>query len=384
MRAFHDMNASEYLKQLIPFPSVSHTSNADISDRVTELLAELRFEVERLEYDDPQGVRKVSLVAKRGAGTGGFAYFAHSDVVPAENWQGPGGDPFQLVERDGRLYARGSCDMKGSLACMLAAVAELREQPLSAPLYVTCTADEEIGFGGAADVVRRSKFFREIVQHDVRSVIGEPTELAVVYAHKGVVGFHATARGRAAHSSTREGINANLAMIPFLQEMKEIHDETESDPRWHDDEFEPPTLTWNIGINDHTHAFNITPPQSVCTVYFRPMPGTDVDALLERVRTAAAATGLEYHEKIRGNPLYTSPDSNFVREMLALSGNAAASTVAYGTDGSMFSELGRIVVCGPGSIAQAHTHDEFIEREQLERGTRLYSRLIQQFCTEQP
>ncbi|HUG18012.1 MAG TPA: M20 family metallopeptidase [Planctomycetaceae bacterium] len=374
------MNAVEYLKQLIPFPSVSNTSNAAISNRVAEMLTELQFEVERLEYDDPNGVRKVSLVAKRGSGTGGFAYFAHTDVVPAVDWKGPQKSPFEPFVQNNRLYGRGSCDMKGSLACILAAASGLGNQRLSAPLYVTCTADEEIGFGGAADVARRSKFYREMVEHDVRCVIGEPTELSVVYAHKGVVGFHVTARGRAAHSSTRAGINANLAMIPFLQVMKEIHDETETEIAWRNDEFDPPTVSWNIGINDHTHAYNITPPQSICTVYFRPMPGTDVDSLLDRVKTAADSNGLEYSEPIRGNPLYTPPDSEFVREMLALSGNDSAKTVAYGTDGSMFSELNRIVVFGPGGIAQAHTHDEFIELDQLERGTQSYSRLIEEFC----
>lgn len=374
------MNTAEYLKQLIPFPSVSNTSNAAISDRVSEMLTELQFEVERLEYDDPNGVRKVSLVAKRGAGTGGFAYFCHTDVVPAEDWKGPQQSPFEPFEHNNRLYGRGSCDMKGSLACLLAAASGLGNQTLNAPLYVTCTADEEIGFGGAADVARRSDFYREMVEHDVRCVIGEPTELSVVYAHKGVVGFHVTARGRAAHSSTREGVNANLAMIPFLQEMKEIHDETETDRKWQNDEFDPPTVSWNIGINDHTHAYNITPPQSVCTVYFRPMPGTDVEALLDRVKSAASSNRLEYSEPIRGNSLYTQPDSDFVKEMLSLSGNMSAKTVAYGTDGSMFPELNRIVVYGPGSIAQAHTHDEFIELEQLERGTKSYLRLIEEFC----
>jgi acetylornithine deacetylase len=162
--------------------------------------------------------------------------------------------------------------------------------------------------------------------------------------------------------------------------MKAIHDETERESRWQNDEFDPPTVTWNIGINDHTHAVNITPPQSVCTVYFRPMPGTDVDALLNRVRACAESLGLEYQEKIVGNSVYTPPDSQFVTEMLEQTGQPQAKTVAYGTDATMFTELKNLVVCGPGDIAQAHTNDEWIGLEQLEQGTALYASLIRKYC----
>lgn len=374
------MNALDYLQKLVRFPSVSSTSNEAVSDRVSEYLQRLGFEVERLEYRDAEGVKKVSVVGKRGSGEGGLAYFAHTDVVPAADWHNPDTGAFEPVIKDNRLYARGSCDMKGSLACFLSAVEQIGDETLESPVYLTCTADEEVGFGGAADVVKRSRYYREMVETQPRVIIGEPTLLEVVYAHKGVTGFRVISHGRAAHSSTREGINANLAMIPFLQEMKAIHDETEREPRWKNDEFDPPTVTWNIGINDHTPAINITPPQSVCTVYFRPMPGTDVDELLIRVRSCAERLGLEYQEKIRGDAVYTPPDSAFVAEMLELTGQPRAKTVAYGTDGAMLTELKHLVVCGPGGIAQAHTNDEWISLEQLELGTALYGSLIGKYC----
>ena len=138
---------------------------------------------------------------------------------------------------------------------------------------ITCTADEEVGYVGAREVAKHSKLYREMVDGNANGIIGEPTMLEVVYAHKGTYGFKAISRGKAAHSSTTSGLNANLAMIPFLAEMKKIHDETMTDPQWQHDEFDPPIISWNIGINDHTAAVNITPPQSICTVYFRPMPG---------------------------------------------------------------------------------------------------------------
>jgi acetylornithine deacetylase len=374
------MDALNYLQELVRFPSVSSTSNEAVSDRVSEYLERLGCEVERLEYHDAEGVKKVSVVGKRGPGEGGLAYFAHTDVVPADDWHDTQTGPFQPVVKNGRCYARGSCDMKGSLACFLAALEQFPDATLAAPVYVTCTADEEVGFGGAADVVKRSRWYREMAETQPRVIIGEPTLLEVVYAHKGVAGFRVISHGRSAHSSTRDGVNANLAMIPFLQEMKAIHDETERESRWQNDEFDPPTVTWNIGINDHTHAVNITPPQSVCTVYFRPMPGTDVDALLNRVRACAESLGLEYQEKIVGNSVYTPPDSQFVTEMLEQTGQPQAKTVAYGTDATMFTELKNLVVCGPGDIAQAHTNDEWIGLEQLEQGTALYASLIRKYC----
>jgi acetylornithine deacetylase len=190
----------------------------------------------------------------------------------------------------------------------------------------------------------------------------------------------AISRGRAAHSSTAEGINANLAMIPFLAELKAIHDEVESDPQWHDARFIPPTQTWNILICDHTRAVNITPPQSICQVYFRPMPGQDADSLVERCQRKAAECGIELEVTIRGRAIFLAPDSPLVLEALELADREAATTVAYSTDGAMLGALDSMIVAGPGDIRQAHTHDEWIALEQLDLGTQLYSRMIRRWC----
>ncbi|MDC0274234.1 MAG: M20 family metallopeptidase [Planctomycetaceae bacterium] len=374
------MDALSYLKELISFPSVSSTSNDAVTNYVADSLTSLGFETEKLDYQDKNGVLKSSVVAKRGHGGKGIGYFAHTDVVPAEDWLDVESGPFQPVIRDEKVYARGSCDMKGSLACFLAACASVSVEQQSAPIYVTCTADEEVGFTGAADVVARSQFYREMVNSQTPAIIGEPTLLSVVHAHKGVGGFRVISHGKAAHSSTRDGVNANLAMIPFLQEMQAIYQETETAPQWQNDEFDPPTVTWNIGINDHTPAVNITPPQSVCTVYFRPMPGMESDQLFSRVKQLAEKYGLEYVEEIRGDAVYTDPKSPFVEEMLELAGAERSRTVSYGTDGAMFTELENLVVCGPGGIAQAHTHDEWISLKQLELGTALYQKVIERYC----
>ena len=212
--------------------------------------------------------------------------------------------------------------MKGSIACMLAAIDRLRGQVFREPIYITCTADEEVGFHGARHVVEHSKYYREMVAGQSRAIIGEPTELNVVHAHKGIFGFRAIAHGRAAHSSTREGTNANVAMILFLAEMKRIHDETLVDPRWLNDEFDPPWISWNIGINDLNCAVNITPPTSICTVYFRPMPGQNGDELVGRARLAAERLDLDFRLECCGHPLYGDPNSDYVRETLQVAGGS--------------------------------------------------------------
>ncbi len=374
------MNSLQYDQDLIAFESTSVFSNAPVSDYVQETLTKLGFETERIEYNDDNGVQKVNVIGKKGEGSGGMAYFGHTDVVPADPWFTEEHGPFNPKIKGNKLYGRGSCDMKGSIACMMAAAEQFSAAELKNPIYITCTADEEIGYGGAKQVADNSKFYREMVEGESNGIIGEPTMLEVVYAHKGTYGFVATSKGRAAHSSTREGINANLAMIPFLTEMKNIHDEIESDPSWQNDEFDPPTMSWNIGVNDHTKAINITPPQSVCTVYFRPMPGQNADALVERARKAAAESGIEFELRSQATPLYVDPQSDFVKEVLQLTGKKTPRTVSYGTDGAMLSAMKKIVVFGPGDIAQAHTHDEWIDLDQLEKGTEIYSHLIRHWC----
>jgi len=374
------MNALEYTEELVAFESTSVLSNVPVSDYVEKTLRRLGFATERIDFDDAKGVPKSNVIGKLGSGTGGVAYFGHTDVVPADPWFTEEHGPFSPKVVGKRLYGRGSCDMKGSIACMLAAAGQFSPDDLKQPVYMTCTADEEVGYGGASQVAARSELYQEMVSGESHGIIGEPTMLNVVYAHKGTYGFHVISHGKAAHSSTREGINANLKMIPFLVEMKRLYEETENDLRWRNDEFDPPTVSWNIGINDHTRAFNITPPQSVCTVYFRPMPGQNPDELIARVKASAVEHELEFDLHGSARPMYVDPNSEFVKDCLDVAGKSTAQTVSYGTDGTMFGKMKNLVVFGPGNIAQAHTHDEWIELEQLELGTDTYARAIRRWC----
>jgi len=371
-----------YIRRLVAFESTSDLSNRLITRYLQTKLLKHGFQVERLGYRDRHGVRKINLVAKKGRGVGGLAYFGHTDTVPAATWFTRRFSPFQPVMARYRIYGRGACDMKGSLAAMLSASQQYDASQLTQPLYFVATADEEIGFHGARNVVEESRFYREIVDAQTRVVIGEPTSLDVVHAHKGSTLIRAVSRGKAAHSSTADGVNANLAIIPLLNELKAIHEEVHRDARWQNDAFSPPTLSWNIGINDHTGATNITPPQSVATVYVRPMPGVDIGPLVERVRRVAAAHDIELTVQEMAQPVWLDPNHPFVQEALALAGRTRARTVAYGTDAGVLADLKNVIICGPGNIEQAHTDHEWISLDQLMMGAELYAKMIRHWCCQ--
>ncbi|HMO15330.1 MAG TPA: M20/M25/M40 family metallo-hydrolase [Pirellulaceae bacterium] len=379
MSALNNLKSVRYAKRLIKFNSVSRQTNRVISKFMEVKLAKYGFVIEKLEYRDQNNVRKVCLVGKKGGGSGGLAYFCHTDVVPADRWFSKTQSPFEPVIARERLYGRGSCDMKGSIACMLVAVQRYHWDELRSPIYFICTADEEVGFHGAKRIAAESRFYKEMVASGTKGVIGEPTSLDVVYAHKGSISIRAVSHGKSAHSATSFGKNANLNMIPFLSEMKAIHDETEQDGRWHNHLFSPPTVSWNIGINDNTRAINIKAAQSVCTVYARTMPEIDIHPLLDRVKQVADANQLELEIVI--NPaFYQDPQSPFVKEAMRLANCKSPRTVCYATDACYFSDLKELIVIGPGSIDQAHTSKEWISLEQLALGTELYDKMIRAFC----
>jgi acetylornithine deacetylase len=370
----------DYASELIRFGSVSYLSNGPVTDYAESVLQDLGCETERIEYMDG-GVLKANVFGRFGdAGVGGLAYFGHTDVVPVDDWSIAEHGPFEPVVRDGRLYGRGSTDMKGSIACMFAALRSRKGQAFKHPVYISCSSDEELDHRGAIEIAERSRLYRELIEGGACGIVGEPTSLDVVYAHKGGVQIVVTSHGKAAHSSTREGLNANLAMIPFLQDLKAIYETTEADKSLMDTEFDPPTVCMNIGINDHTKAVNITAPQSVCTACFRPMPDTDVDSIVRQIRNAADAHGVEFLLKGQNPPFRRDPDSDYVKQSVDLIGGRPARTVAYGSEAGNFDEIRNLIVLGPGDIAQAHKSNEWIALEQLEAGQRVYENMIRQFC----
>ena len=382
-------NADKLLESMIRFPSVSDTDNREITTWVGERLTELDFTTEWMTYRDPNGVDKHSIVGRRGpAAAGGLIYFAHSDVVPAAAWSGPATadgrlDPFSPVQSNNRMYGRGSCDMKGSFACMLSAASRVTGRQQAAPLTIVCTADEEIGFWRARHVAAHSKLFRNAVQEQPVGIIGEPTCMRVVHAHKGVAVYKITSQGRAAHSSTREGLNANLAMVPMLAELVRLNQRCETDPTLQNKAFNPPTLSWNFGVSDQAVAYNITPAMSRAWVCFRPMPNVDGQVLVDAIQAKADELGLDLAKSAKeGPPLWVDPAAPELLRMCEWVGQDRPETVCYGTDGGCFTELQRLLVCGPGNIDQAHTADEWISMDELVRGVEIYHLAIQRWCQQ--
>ena len=270
--------------------------------------------------------------------------------------------------------------MKGSVAAMLDAAQRFDATDLKQPLYFVVTADEEVGFRGAKCVVEESKQYREMVDNGTKAVIGEPTCLEVVHAHKGSIKVVAKSIGEAAHSSTTAGKNSNLAMIPFLSAMKKLIDETELEVKWQNDLFDPPTVSWNIVVKDNAPALNIKPSKSMCVMYMRTMPDVDVQPLLNRIEESASEHGIELKITKFADPFYASCSSDFVQACLKIADREKAKTVSYGTDGGAFSEIEDKIVFGPGSIEQAHTNDEWISLDQLKLGVDMYRRMIKKWC----
>lgn len=386
------------LKELIGFNTISHRSNEAITDHVSDCLRQLGFDVEITRYTDRRDVPKFNLIARRDpigrksdgkrnddSVSTGLAYFCHTDVVSADRWTGPGGDPFVATVHEGRLYGRGSCDMKGSLAAMMQAASHVNADEQTHPLWIVATADEEVGFDGARHLVSHSKAYRDIVSADPVSIIGEPTSLRVVHAHKGVFGLRIHSYGQAAHSSTDKGINANIAMVPMLQTLLDIDARCRTDRSLRNKSFNPPTLTWNFGVSDGMKTVNIVPDHCAAWVCFRSMPGVDGKVLIDEVIARADELGLEVKMFPGGPPMSTSLDQPCIAEMCELAvpylGTNQPTAECYATDGCVFDELNKRIVCGPGSIAQAHTVDEFITIDELNRGTSLYESAIRHWCT---
>ena len=375
------LDVVELTSQLVGYESVSLSSNVAVTRHVRKILKALKFDIEDLPYTDVNGVEKISIVARLGPGKGGLSLMSHDDVVPALPREAWTSDPFQGRLADGKLYGRGSCDMKGPLAATLCAAARFKANDLKKPLFIVVTADEEIGARGAWEVTRKSKLFRQAASG--YGLICEPTRLRVIHAHKGSLAMLVTNKGKAGHTSTLKGVNANIAMIPFLAEMTKIRDQVLTARRFRNDEFKPPHSELSIGINDHNIATNVYPVQSVCTLGYRLMPGIDPDPLIERIKAAATRHGLKFEVRNLGHPVYTPRDAPLVQTALKLTGQRRAGTVAYGTDGMAYAtRMPQLVVLGPGNIAQAHTVDEWVELDQLHQGVELYTRFVDHVCVQ--
>ncbi len=368
------LDVVQLTRDIVAINSVSQRSNKEVSDLLEDTLKDCEFEVERLEYVDDNGEQKVSLVGKKGKGSNGFGLFSHSDTVPGLEGEW---DPFDPVIQDGRLFGRGSCDMKGPLAATIAAGANVNAADLKKPLFIVVTADEEISGRGARQVAEESEFFK--AERPKHGVIAEPTRLTPVYAHKGGGRVFVTAKGRAAHTSTDKGVSANFLIAPFLAEMAELAKLFKTDESFMNKEFNPPTNGFNMVLDDGGCRPNVAAAKTTCTLSFRPMPNDRSDDVIAMITEIAEKYDLEATSQ-KGTPFYVSPDAEIVQAGLKATGTTKAGTVPFGTDAHAFKHHLQLVILGPGDIVQAHTVGEWIDIAQLSEAVGVYGQMIEMFC----
>jgi len=361
--------------RLIGLDSQSHVSNVAVADYVAEVVGPAATCLERIEYVDRAGIQKISLVAQFGEGKGGLALSSHMDTVPGLGWSS---DPFQARVEGDRLYGLGACDMKGPMAATLVAALSYSGRGTK-PLTLLLSADEETDTEGALRIARESQILADA--RPQYCVIAEPTDMKVANAHKAAVTFSATAEGRAAHSSTGLGVNANISMIPFIHDMWGLYKELRENEDYWDPHFEPPYPDWNIVIDNFDTAPNVTVPKSRVTVNFRYTPKLDPVPIIRRVAESARVNGVDLDYWSSGDPLLTPADSPLVQLALELAGEREPVNVPYRTDACVLASAFPCVVFGAGSHEQAHTVDEWVSVAQLYRSVRFYEEIIGRVCS---
>jgi len=374
----------QMIERLIAFDTTSAKSNLALIDFAEDYL--MGHGVQCRRTADSSG-KKANLLATLGPRiAGGVVLSGHTDVVPVDGqpWTS---DPFTVVERDRRLYGRGTSDMKSFLAIALALVPEALAANLKAPIHIAMSYDEEVGCLGVGNLIADVKANLPMPR---MVVIGEPTSMKLVTAHKGVSGFETRITGREAHSSQPQNaasaIMAAAELVAFIAGMAE-----ERRGGLHQNErFEPPYTTFNIGTIEGGSALNIVPRHAAFKWEFRLVPGDDGEAILANFkrfaedevlpRLRAQAPEAEITTEVLAQVPPLRPESDSPAEVLVrlLTGTNRSETVAYGTEGGLFQEAGfSTVVCGPGSIDQAHRPDEFIELAQVEACTGFLRKLIE-------
>jgi acetylornithine deacetylase len=344
---------AELTRDLVALDSRSSISNIPVADRIEPEL--IGFEVERIDYTDAAGVPKRVLVAHRG-GPGGIAFSGHMDTVPDTGWQD---DPWSGRISEGVLHGLGSIDMKGPVA---AAIVAARGLPDTVPVTFLITTDEETTKQGARVIAKRSELVRSVRPRGI--LVVEPTRLRPVRGHRSHIVFTCVATGVQAHSSTGTGRNANWALIPFLAEMKTVFERLLADRSLQDDAYDPPFSDFNLVIDNHGTAINVTVPVATVRIKFRYSAKIDPTPIQMAVHGAAARHGVIVTEAEEGTPPELPAGDPFVRHCVDASGQEA-TTAPFGTDASILQEIAPCLVMGPGDIGVAHKPGEAVRIAEL-------------------
>ncbi|MBZ9781259.1 acetylornithine deacetylase [Pseudomonas sp. REP124] len=367
-----EVSSRDLLERLVGFATVSRDSNLELIRFIQYYLAGHGVQSE-LFYND-EGT-KANLFASIGPQTsGGVVLSGHTDVVPVDG-QAWTVEPFRLSENNGRLYGRGTADMKGFIASVLAAVPLFVQRPLRVPVHLAFSYDEEVGCLGVRPMLEE---LQKRPHKPALCLIGEPTELKPVLGHKGKLAMRCEVRGAACHSAYAPyGVNAIEYAAQLIGRLGSIGEQL-AHPDHHDSRFDPPYSTVQTGVIKGGRALNIVPAECEFDFEVRALPNFDAQQvasqlqayaeqhLLPKMRAVQADTDIRLRPLSAYPGLATPPESEAARLLAILSQSSDFGTVAFGTEGGLFEQAGiPTVVCGPGSMDQGHKPDEFISVEQL-------------------
>lgn len=379
------MKARQILEQLVSFPVLGGQSNLEIIRWIQTYIEAYGIHTHLLYNDDNT---KASLFCRIGpAVDGGVILSGHTDVVPVEG-QEWSTDPFILTDKgDGNLYGRGSCDMKGFLACCLAMLPEMLKYSLKKPIYFAFSYDEEIGCLAAPELAAAIRDYYD--EKIAFAIIGEPSMMMPTIGQKGICVLHTTVNGSAGHSSRIlqevSAVHEAARLVLWIENyMKQLVADGKTDAR-----FNPPHTSMHVGQINGGIAPNVIADQASFYWDVRVIPRDDIEEILAAFETHCRKRENELSEiypdfKIETTkhhppvpPLDTVENDAIVEFVQELTGNRSWETVSYAAEAGQFAEAGfSSIICGPGSIAQAHRKDEYISKEQLQLGVDMIEQLI--------
>ena len=379
-----ELTPRQILDQLVSFPTVSRSSNLDLIDWLEAYLAGHGITAHRHWNEDRS---KAALFAHAGPWQpGGVVLSGHSDVVPVDGqtWTS---DPWVVVERDRRLYGRGTCDMKGYVALSVWALVQAHKRGVTRPLQLALSYDEEIGCTGAPPMIAA---MQSVLPQASAAVIGEPSRMKLINGHKGGTGYHVHVKGFEVHSSLLPyGVSAIMEGARLIGWINAKNAEIQARPITPAAAaFYPPFTTLHVGMIEGGTAHNITAADCRFAVEMRVVPGEDIAALeaefvAEAERLSAAMQAVRPEAGVHLSRFFgvpgLQPEVEGAAEVLVrrLTGDNAVGVVSYGTEAGQFQEAGySAVVCGPGDIAQAHQPDEYLEVAEFEAGLRFMQALL--------
>lgn len=383
-----DPASLDLIRKLVAFDTTSRESNLQLIAFVQDYLDGLGIASQLVHSEDET---KANLYATIGdPDKSGVMLSGHTDVVPVDG-QAWDSDPFEITERDGRLYGRGTCDMKGFIAVTLAMLPQFLERGLETPIHLAFSYDEEVGCIGVRRLIDK---LNGMPVKPAMAIIGEPTEMGVVVGHKGKRSYAARMRGLEAHSSLApQGVNAIEYAAEFIAHLKGMARTIERDGPF-DDDYDVTHTTVHTGVVNGGTALNIVPKECRVEFEFRYISKDDPDAIEAKIldfaynkltpmmHAVSKDTGIDIECYNDMPALDMNADDEVVTFIKALAGRNDHSKIAFGTEAGLFQQRSGIpsVVCGPGSINQAHKPNEFIELSQIDECEKFMGRLMDRVC----